>query len=340
MATITQAIVPPTDSGRLRAFDARRDLARVADLIERCFADTLDPDGQRYLQQMRSAARNRAYLRLTRLAAECGGLPQTGFVWEEQGEIVGNLTLIPFANRKQKYYLIANVAVHPEQRRRGIARQLTKKALDYARQRGAQATWLHVRTENTAAYQLYQSLGFGQQAERTTWVCNPSESFDPLLELGVTARATIPAGVKITPRHGSDWRIQRAWLEQIYPAVINWHLTLDVQALQPGWWGMLYRLWNDLQVRQWAAWRGERLLGFLAWQAMPHYADSLWLAARPNQDDEALSALLVHARRSLSPRRALTLDYPAGHAAGVFEAAGFRPLHTLVWMSQALNQKI
>jgi hypothetical protein len=64
MVAITQRIDSSTSSSGLRPFDVRRDLNQVADLVEQCFADTLDPDGQHYLGQMRAAAGNPAYLRL------------------------------------------------------------------------------------------------------------------------------------------------------------------------------------------------------------------------------------------------------------------------------------
>ena len=64
------------------------------------------------------------------------------------GRIVGNLSLIPFVRRGHVVYLIANVAVHPDYRRRGIARQLTQTALDYLRQRGVSSAWLQVRDDN------------------------------------------------------------------------------------------------------------------------------------------------------------------------------------------------
>jgi hypothetical protein len=49
MAAITHPTT--TSSSHLRAFDVRHDLDAVADLVEVCFADTLDADGRRYIQQ-------------------------------------------------------------------------------------------------------------------------------------------------------------------------------------------------------------------------------------------------------------------------------------------------
>ncbi len=47
-----------TSVGHLRPLDVQRDLLAVADLIELCFASTMDADGEQYLRQMRRAARD------------------------------------------------------------------------------------------------------------------------------------------------------------------------------------------------------------------------------------------------------------------------------------------
>lgn len=55
---------------------------------------------------------------------------------------------------------ITNLAVHPEDRRRGIARRLLTTTLDEGRQRGVGLAFLEVRPTNTEARGLYESLGF------------------------------------------------------------------------------------------------------------------------------------------------------------------------------------
>ena len=55
---------------------------------------------------------------------------------------------------------LLNLAVHPAQRRRGLARSLLTAALDKARAQGAAVVWLEVRPSNTAALALYRSFGF------------------------------------------------------------------------------------------------------------------------------------------------------------------------------------
>jgi GNAT superfamily N-acetyltransferase len=305
----------------------RRDLSRVADLVEQCFSDTLDPDGQRYLGQMRAAANNPAYLRWAGAAAERVSLPLSGYVWEEDNQIVGNLNLIPFYPPGRRLYLIANVAVRPDHRRRGIARSLTARAMEHARRKGSEAVWLHVRAENTGAVQLYRSLGFQERARRSTWHSTadlvsppePSETSLPRL----TFRQRLPA----------HWPQQQAWLQETYPPELAWHLSINFTALRPGFLGGLYRFFTDNHIRQWSLLRGDRLLGALAYQPALSFADSLWLACSPEEEDLAVGYLLSYARRRLSPRRPLSLDYPAGRAVGAITDSGFSIHQTLMWMA-------
>ncbi len=131
MTTITNLLGNTAQCGHLRPLDVRRDLGGVADLVEQCFADTLDTDGKRYIHQMRSLSRNPGTLNWISSLSERTYLPLSGYVWEEDKRIVGNLTLIPYhICSETPTILIANVAVHPDYRRRGIAYRLTAKAIE------------------------------------------------------------------------------------------------------------------------------------------------------------------------------------------------------------------
>lgn len=335
MASLTKLLSSSHATGKLRPVDVRRDLNQVADLMEHCFADTLDPDGQRYLQQMRYAASNPGYIRWAALMAEGGTMPISGYVWEEADQLVGNLTMIPYYSLGHRYFLVANVAVHPDFRRKGIATSLTIKAIEHARQRGAQAVWLHVRDENEGAIRLYRSLGFIERARRTTWVWDEISGSDPVTP-GVISRAQANPEISVLGRRASEWRTQRAWLEKTYPMGLSWHLSLKLNLLRPNLWGLLNRFLNDIQVRQWSAWRKNQLLAVLAWQSMPAYADSLWLATKPEHEESIVEPLLLYARAHLPSHRALSLDYPAGRANPEIQAAGFHQHQTLIWMSLEL----
>lgn len=82
-----------------------------------------------------------------------------GFVYEENGHILGNVTLTLDDSRERRW-MISNVAVTEKFRRRGIARQLMVAAIDEARARGAQWIVLNVRPWNEGAIRLYEGLGF------------------------------------------------------------------------------------------------------------------------------------------------------------------------------------
>ncbi|MCL4259259.1 MAG: GNAT family N-acetyltransferase, partial [Anaerolineales bacterium] len=120
------------EDSRLRALNALRDLPAVADLIELCFAPTMDNDGQRYVNEMRRAGQDDGFLRWAKYVAETASLPLMGFVWEEDNRIVGNASLVQFRDQGKRVYLIANIATHPDYRHRGIARALTERSIQAA----------------------------------------------------------------------------------------------------------------------------------------------------------------------------------------------------------------
>lgn len=92
-----------------------------------------------------------------------------GFVYEENGTIVGNVTLTLDDSRERRW-MISNVAVAEKFRRHGIARQLMLAAIDEARARGAQWIILNVRPWNEAAVHLYEGLGFDTIDTETQYV--------------------------------------------------------------------------------------------------------------------------------------------------------------------------
>ena len=68
---------------------------------------------------------------------------------------------------------IVEVAVHPDHRRRGIARGLITSAIDSAD--GLHTVFLEVRESNTPAIMLYESLGFERIAVRKGYYDRPKE---------------------------------------------------------------------------------------------------------------------------------------------------------------------
>jgi ribosomal protein S18 acetylase RimI-like enzyme len=305
----------------MRPLNVLRDLSTVADLIELCFSPTMDNDGQRYLSDMRRASRDDTFLRWASHVAETTSLPLTGYVWEQDKRIIGNASLIPFRDKGKRIYLIANVAVHPDYRRRGIGRALTERVMKQAHDKKASAIWLHVRADNPGAIKLYEGLGFREIARRTTWGAKP----DPFLPKS-------DRDIQIVPRDPRFWPVQQDWLRRLYPDTLNWYHSWNINALRPGLWKWLYRLFVDFNIRQWAAIRGGKLLATLAWMPQGSRSESLYAAIGTDSSPEALTRLLIHVRRVLSNHSSLSLDYPAGEMVDAIRAAGFQPRRTLLWM--------
>jgi GNAT superfamily N-acetyltransferase len=305
----------------LRRFDLRIDLAPVADLIELCFTETLDDEGRRYIRQMRSSARYSGMLHLAAMNPLRDTAPYSGFVWEEDDRIVGNLSQFSMPSRGKKVYLIANVAVHPDYRQRGIARAMTEAALEHSRDQRVDSTWLHVRDDNSQAIEFYRSMGFVERTRRTTWMAKSLDGPPPSL-----------VGPVVGPRRREHWPQQAYWFEQIHPPEIDWYLPFKRNTLRPGVIGFILRMIEDTRIKQWAVtWQGQ-LLGVLVWQQARGASDKLWLAAAPEFEEKAISALISNARWEITTRRKLSLEYPAGRAEATFSQLGFSHVQTLIWM--------
>lgn len=335
MTAISNLAVNIQPSGNLRPFDTQRDLLTVADLVELCFADTLDPDGLRYLQQMRTAARDPGYMRWTRAIAGGTSLPLSGYVWEQDGEVVGNLTLIPFFSPNYRYYLIANVAVHPDYRRRGIAQKMTTRALEYARLRGARTVWLHVRQDNAGAIAMYTQAGFSERARRTSWYYQYDHQIALDLDQDQLHEFFLP-GARIQRRRSTDWPMQKQWLDMNYPRELRWHVSISPRSFRPGIGGYISRFFKDVRVQHWSVYREEQLLGVLTWQSAYNFSDNLWLATEVDSGAGALTKLLQHVCQHSALTRPLTLNFPAGKAAKAIHYAGFTERQTLIWMELKL----
>ncbi len=83
---------------------------------------------------------------------------------------------------------LANLAVDPEVRGRGVGTALLEGALDAAESRGTRAMFLEVRASNRSAIALYESHAFAEVARRPAYYRKPVE--DAL----VLRRLFTPAG--------------------------------------------------------------------------------------------------------------------------------------------------
>jgi ribosomal protein S18 acetylase RimI-like enzyme len=313
---------------KLRAIKLPQDLSEVADLVELCFAATLDTDGKRFIRQMRQAGHSRSRIQ------GFSNFPPTikGFVWVEDDQIVGNINLIPVLAQSRKSYLIANVSVHPDYRRQGIAHALTEASLAFASERRVRSVWLQVDEGNDEAQRLYSNYGFAERARRTVWHSQPGQT-----------KLSIPPSVRVKNRRRSDWQLQKKWLNTLYDQEVRWNLPLHTQPFLPGIGGAVLRMFHEQKIRQWSALHHGKWIGSLIWQSSHSQADWLWLAAPPEKRELAICALIPHARQDLHtrslvrPMRTLAINFPAGESANAFETIGFNPHQTLIWMKKELG---
>jgi len=210
MSTLSTPLAQAT-IGKMRPLNVMRDLLNVADLVELCFHRNMDREGQRYVQQMRAASKDRRFL-----SWASNSLPLRGYVWEDQKQIVGNISIIPFRKARKTVFLLANIAVHPDYRRRGIARRLTQMGMDQVRRRGSESIWVQVEEDNLGAIKLYEELGFQARALRTTWDANsqlhPQQALSKTISqlgLRVFGRSNISGLQSPTPKsfHGIECQI-------------------------------------------------------------------------------------------------------------------------------------
>lgn len=312
------------NSEHLRKIDLTHDLDDVADLIELCFPIQTDPDGQTYVREMRQAARDMRVMGWLSNLAEFDVNRASGFVWEEAGCIVGNLSLIPFQKGGQRIHLIANVAVHPDYRCRGIARALTSRAMGHLRRRNEPEVWLQVRDDNPTAMDLYRSVGFIDQVARTTWRIRPFE----FQSLGDSPSA----GLRLRRRRRDDWEDQQRWLIETYPLNIRWNLPVDFSRFVPGLIQSLVNLLEGKHFKHWAVSSGEATQGTITWQKTSSFANNLWLAFPEEAEIETLPWVLDLVMNRLPPKHPISIDYPKGRLQKQFDAMGFQYFRTLIWM--------
>ena len=323
---LTMSAVQITNEPHIRPINLRKDLNQVANLVEVCFADHMDAEGRAYLQNIRRIGREGNPFYLDTGSPETSPVPFHGYIWEENSKIIGNITLIFLKKKNQNIYFVANVAVDPQYRNHGIARKLTKRALQHAREHNGKSVLLQVREDNPGAIHLYDSLGFFEINRRTSWG----------LDHHPTSLPANVSSVVVKNRSSESWPQQKKWLEQIYPEKVTWFLPFQLSKHEPGFFNSLSRWLNSESIHFWEAKDGNRLIGLASLEAVNPYQDYLWIATSPAFEELAIPALVsAIARRNSHPDR-IVLNYPAHRAISAFQTVGMKDLNTLIWMENDL----
>ncbi|MBN1659028.1 MAG: GNAT family N-acetyltransferase [Anaerolineae bacterium] len=133
-----------------------------------------------------------------------------GHIWEEGDRVAG---FTQFSRRgTTDTWTISAVGVHPDFRRRGIAEELVKAAIEFVRQRGGKRITLDVIEGNAPALNLYTKLGFENLTANLETEINLERS---------PAQPSLPAGYVIEPIGGYDWRDRYHLMQRITPQAVT-----------------------------------------------------------------------------------------------------------------------
>ncbi|MEP7357875.1 MAG: GNAT family N-acetyltransferase, partial [Anaerolineales bacterium] len=235
------SLFKPSPHNGLQPVDLGRHLGGIANLIELCFGAEMDAGGRGLIREMQLLARAGPAVRLLQMLT-FGGQPwNSGYVWVEDGQVVGSVSTQPTAARAGTW-LVANVAVHPDYRRRGIALALMRATLDWLRSRAVAEAILQVDDDNLGAVALYRSLGFARVTTQTTWT-RPGYNGPP---------AYIPSVLEIRLRQPDEWAEELALARLVRPAGLLWAQPLSSEDFRPGLGRQLGRFFSGQTEEHWA----------------------------------------------------------------------------------------
>ena len=164
------AAIPRSVDG-VRPVNLRTDLRPLADLIELVFADSMDSYGRSAIREMRYLSHLGYGLNLIARLNDLALGISMGFVYEIKGKLVGNVSVYPANYPKDlgETWILANVGVHPDFQRQGIASALLDACLDMLRRQGAARAILQVNVDSEGARRLYERHGFQYERAWRIW---------------------------------------------------------------------------------------------------------------------------------------------------------------------------
>lgn len=308
---------------RVRPINLNKDIPQVVALLELVFGEKIDDGGQRIFSH--GPVRHPAILwRLT------PGMNQLspGFVWEENGRIIGNATLL--STQSPGRYIVVNVAVHPDYRRRGIARTLMEAIIDLVKARNGRVIVLQVVKDNTAAVRLYDSLNFTRIGNVTSWY----SSISRVREIPPALHEKNEPFIRELGKQ--EWRAAY-WLDHaaLHPD-LNWPQPLSPDIYKTGLWQRLQNFLNGRSVETWVIAGPDRLAGLAKivgeWGRV-HHASVRVHPDYKGQLERPLLAKIIRRLRYL-PRRNVRIDHPDNDLimTQLLREANFHPRRTLTHM--------
>lgn len=294
--------IPSTRSGDgLRPLETTRDLPQVIELLKLVFGESLDGD-QRHLlgdnpPSLLDGLTFRTYPTAVRLS--------NGFVWQADGRIVGNATLLN--TKAWDRYLVANVAVHPAYRRQGIARGLMEAVSSSVKARGGRVVLLQVVKDNFPAVDLYQSLGYRSIGNMATWYTSSARVRPIHVDPAEQAQS------KIEPLPNRRWQEAYDLDTAHVPPDLNWPEPLQFDAYRRSLWQRAMDFMNSRQFEVWVTSDADnKLSGLASIQSEWGRNHILTLRVRPSEAGQLERLLLGKILRRLAylPRRNVRIDHP------------------------------
>lgn len=311
------------DAKGLRLINPRRDMRAIADLIESAFPLDFDPAGRRMVREMRAYGRAGVIgYWLGRIFLPPAAFP-LGYVWEQDGAVVGSASLLRVDGFPDRWVL-ANVAVKAEYRRKGIARELTTASVDLAKQRKAKELFLQVDSSNQGPQILYASMGFHPLVTRCNWVRSANRSLPVDVQVGLARE-----------RREQEWKSQLSLAERLHPEGLVWPYPLTSTLYRHRW---MQQIFNMPMNMHWVWVEGDQLMGSLSARSrVDNRKLRFILVVDPDMRGIIERPLLTKGLSSLADtQREILLDYPVGLADQDLETLGFTARRTLTWMSKEL----
>jgi GNAT superfamily N-acetyltransferase len=213
----------------LRAFKLPQDFSALIEVLPPAFQYPENPEWSLQTDEMESMVDSYKSIRkiwpllavLQRLSPPMRDIFR-GYVWEEEGKVVG-LSNIMRQGTTDRWY-IGNVSVLPDYRGHGYARKLVQACVDLAKERAGKSIILDVVDGNTPAYSLYEKLGFvcfSGQAELSY------QSDTPLTD------PALPAGYTIEKTTRFDWRPRYELALRITPDEVKHYSPVEEGRYRP-----------------------------------------------------------------------------------------------------------
>ncbi|MFW5941457.1 MAG: N-acetyltransferase family protein [Chloroflexota bacterium] len=313
-----------------RPINLRKDIPQVLALLNAAFGPSLDAEGRHMLDRMSLAQQPWLVLQLRKMVD--GMVP--GFVWEESGKVVGNVSVLTSSVKGR--YLVANVAVHPDYRRRGIARMLMEEVIDLVESRGGRQILLQVKDDNLAAIRLYEGLEFVDVGHVTSWYASHSKI--RLLPIAASTHSPDQVGdLFIRPLRGAEWHTAWRLDQRSMPPDLNWPEPLPENAYKKSVWRWIENLFAGRKIESWIAEeRQGSMVGLATIVSELGRVHSLSLRVHPQWRGQVERPLLAKLLRRLNylARRSVRMDHPDDDriTGELLKEANFVPRRTLAVM--------